>query len=46
MIYNYFKGLQDVVILFVDIIIATNAFVIIYLEKDQFREILKLKVPN
>ena len=46
MIYNYFKGLQDVVILFVDIIIATNAFVIIYLEKDQFSEILKLKVPN
>ena len=43
---NYFNGIQDMVIFFVDIIIASTALIIIYLEKEQLMGILRLKIPN
>ena len=46
MLYNYFGELQSMVVFFIDIIIATTALIIIYLEKEQLMGILKLKIPN
>ena len=46
LIFNYFNGLQNMVVFFVDILIATTALIIIYLEKEQLMGILKLKIPN
>ena len=46
MLYNYFGELQSMVVFFVDILIATTALIIIYLEKEQLMGILKLKIPN
>ena len=46
MLYNYFGELQSMVVFFIDVIIATTALIIIYLEKEQLMGILKLKIPN
>ncbi len=46
MSYNYFNGLQNIVILAIDIINSINALIIIYLEKNQLTGILKIKIPN
>ena len=43
---NYFNGLQNIVILAIDIINSINALIIIYLEKNQLTGILKIKIPN
>jgi hypothetical protein len=46
MSYNYFNGLQNIVILAIDIINSINALIIIYFEKNQLTGILKIKIPN
>ena len=46
LVYNYFIGIHNIVVLIVDIIITINALIIIYLEKDKLTGILKLHIPN